>query len=128
VARILDSCGQIDVLVNAAGTNVPHRNLPELTSDAWIDVHSTNLHGPFFCINAVLPQMRLRRQGLIINIGSWGGRFALRLTGAAYAASKRGLIALTEALNIEEGPNGIRASVILPAAVNTPFLRLRNKS
>lgn len=125
VEEILREFRQIDIVVNAAGTNVPKRLWAELSEADWLDVNSTNLNGSFFCIRAVLSHMRERRRGLIINIGSWGGRFALKLTGPAYAASKRALIAMTETLNLEEGANGIRACVILPAAVNTPFLRRR---
>jgi NADP-dependent 3-hydroxy acid dehydrogenase YdfG len=126
-AEIVQEFGRIDIVVNAAGTNIPNRSWAQLSQADWMDVNATNTNGAFFCTRAVLGFMREQKQGLIVNIGSWGGRFALKLTGVAYAGSKRALIALTETLNMEEGENGIRACVILPAAVNTPFLRRRSE-
>jgi NAD(P)-dependent dehydrogenase (short-subunit alcohol dehydrogenase family) len=124
-ATIFNKRRRLDVVVVAAGNNIPNRKWSELTHADWMDVHAANTHGAFFCIHAALPYMRRQREGVIINVGSWGGRFALKLTGAAYAASKRALMAMTESLNMEEWQSGIRACVILPAAVNTPFLRKR---
>jgi NAD(P)-dependent dehydrogenase (short-subunit alcohol dehydrogenase family) len=102
-AQIVAEFGPMDILVNAAGINVPQRSWAEVSQADWLDVNATNMSGPFFCTRSALLHMRLRRRGLIINIGSWGGRFALKLTGAAYAASKRALMAMTETLNMEEG-------------------------
>ena len=69
--------------------------------------------------------MRSRKDGLIINISSWAGRYASPLTGPAYNATKRAVIAVTESINIEECRNGIRATSILPGEVATPILEKR---
>jgi NAD(P)-dependent dehydrogenase (short-subunit alcohol dehydrogenase family) len=122
---ILARHGRIDILVNSAGTNATERNFDVMTTDAWDDVVAINLSGAFYCCHAVLPSMRARRDGLIVNISSWAGRYPSRLTGPAYNATKRGMIALTESINIEECVNGIRATSILPGEVATPILDKR---
>jgi NADP-dependent 3-hydroxy acid dehydrogenase YdfG len=69
--------------------------------------------------------MRARKDGLIINIASWAGRYATVLTGPAYNATKRAVIALTESINLEECGHGIRATSILPGEAATPILEKR---
>ena len=101
---------RVDILVNSAGINLPKRNFHDVTNDGWDAIVSVNLSGMFYCIQAVLPGMRTRKDGLIINVSSWAGRYASALTGPGYNATKRGVLALTEQLNIEEATNGIRAT------------------
>jgi NADP-dependent 3-hydroxy acid dehydrogenase YdfG len=84
-----------------------------------------NLDGPFYCTQAVLPSMRSRRDGCIINISSWAGVHHPQLTGAAYNGSKHAVTALTETINMEECVNGIRACAICPAEVATPIMDRR---
>ena len=122
---ILAKHGRIDILVNSAGTNATERNFDVVTAEAWDDVVAINLSGLFYCIHAVLPAMRKQKDGLIINVSSWAGRYASKLTGPAYNATKRAVIALSESVNIEECMNGIRASSVLPGEVATPILRKR---
>jgi NAD(P)-dependent dehydrogenase (short-subunit alcohol dehydrogenase family) len=117
--------GRIDILVNSAGTNVPNRSWETVTVEAWTDVVRTNLDGMFYCCLAVLPGMRRRRDGLVINISSWLGKYVLPMAGPSYTASKFGAAALTESINAEEGGNGLRACVICPAEVATPILLKR---
>jgi NAD(P)-dependent dehydrogenase (short-subunit alcohol dehydrogenase family) len=117
--------GRIDILVNSAGTNIGRRNFRNMTAEGWDEVVRINLDGVFYCCHAVLPGMRSRRDGLIINISSWAGRYASALTGPAYNATKRAVIALTETINIEECANGIRATSILPGEVATPIMEKR---
>ncbi|MEO7761512.1 MAG: SDR family NAD(P)-dependent oxidoreductase [Casimicrobiaceae bacterium] len=123
--RILAQHGRVDILVNSAGTNATKRNFDVVTIDSWDDVVAINLSGLFYCCHAVLPGMRQRKDGLIINISSWAGRNPSRLTGPAYNATKRAVIALSESINIEECTNGIRATSILPGEVATPILDKR---
>ena len=66
-----------------------------------------------------------RKEGLVINVSSWAGRYASTLTGPGYNATKHAVVALTESLNMEEGANGIRATSILPGEVATPILEKR---
>jgi len=119
--------GRIDILVTSAGTNIGggRRNLKTMSPEGWDDVVAINLSGLFYCCYAVLPGMRARKDGLIINISSWAGRYASVLTGPAYNATKRAVIALTESINMEECANGIRATSILPGEVATPILEKR---
>ena len=119
--------GRIDVLVASAGTNIagPKRNFRTMTPEGWEEVVQINLNGLFYCNYAVIPGMRARKDGLIINISSWAGRYASKLTGPAYNATKRAVIALSESINMEECRHGIRATSILPGEVATPIMRKR---
>jgi NADP-dependent 3-hydroxy acid dehydrogenase YdfG len=117
--------GRIDILVNSAGTNVPKRHWQDITPEAFDQVFAINLNGAFYAIAAVLPDMRANRRGTIVNISSWAGMFDTKLTGPAYNASKRAMIALNHSLNLEECVNGIRACVICPGEVATPILKSR---
>ncbi|HEU4645257.1 MAG TPA: SDR family NAD(P)-dependent oxidoreductase [Burkholderiales bacterium] len=119
--------GRVDILVTSAGTNIGggKRNLKTMTLEGWDDVVKINLNGLFYCCYAVLPGMRARKDGVIINISSWAGRYASVLTGPAYNATKRAVIAVTESINLEECMNGIRATSILPGETATPILEKR---
>ena len=119
--------GRIDILVTSAGTNIggAKRNFKSMSLEGWDDVVRINLDGLFYCCYAVMPGMRARKDGLIINISSWAGRYASVLTGPAYNATKRAVIAITESINMEECTNGIRATSILPGEVATPILEKR---
>ena len=119
--------GRIDILVTSAGTNIagPKRNFKTLELEGWDDVVAINLNGLLYCCYAVIPGMRARKDGLIINISSWAGRYASVLTGPAYNATKRAVIAVTESINMEECINGIRATSILPGEVATPIMEKR---
>jgi NADP-dependent 3-hydroxy acid dehydrogenase YdfG len=117
--------GRIDILVNSAGINHPKRNFRNVSIDGWNQIVAVNLSGTFYTCQAVLPGMRERKDGLIINIASWAGRYASTLTGPGYNATKRAVIALTESINMEECSNGIRATSILPGEVATPILEKR---
>jgi NAD(P)-dependent dehydrogenase (short-subunit alcohol dehydrogenase family) len=122
---VLARFAEVDVLVNAAGTNVPRRGFDVLSIDDWHAVVATNLHGAYYCVRAFLPGMRERRTGTIININSDVGRMARDLAGAAYVCSKFGLTGLTQQINVEERRHGIRACSIFPRDVNTPLLDKR---
>lgn len=124
-ARILESRGAVDILVNNAGLNVPNRPWQAMTPKDWEHVVAVDLNGAYFCIAGVLPAMRDRGDGLIINISSWAGRYDTLITGPAYNSAKHGVNAMTASLNLEEGPNGIRACVICPGEVNTPIMESR---
>jgi NADP-dependent 3-hydroxy acid dehydrogenase YdfG len=119
--------GRIDILVTSAGTNIGggKRNLKNMTFEGWDEVVAINLNGLFYCCHSVIPGMRARKDGLIINIASWAGRYPSVLTGPAYNATKRAVIAITESINMEECANGIRATSILPGEVATPILEKR---
>jgi NADP-dependent 3-hydroxy acid dehydrogenase YdfG len=117
--------GRVDILVNSAGTNIRDRNWRTLTVEGWEEVVRTNLDGMFYCCHAVLPGMRARRDGVIVNISSWLGKYILPMAGPGYSASKFGAGALTETINAEEGINGVRACAICPGEAATPILLRR---
>jgi len=119
--------GRIDILVTSAGTNIAGnaRNFKNMSQEGWDDVVAINLNGLFYCCHAVIPGMRKRKDGLIINISSWAGRYASSLTGPAYNATNRAVIAVSESINMEECMHGIRATSILPGEVATPIMRKR---
>jgi NAD(P)-dependent dehydrogenase (short-subunit alcohol dehydrogenase family) len=124
-AAVLARFGRVDVLVNAAGINVPQRSFDRLSLDDWHAVLATNLHGAYYCVRAFLPGMRERQTGTIININSDVGKVARGLAGPAYVSSKFGLTGLTQQINVEERGNGVRACSICPRDVNTPLLDKR---
>ena len=117
--------GRVDILVNSAGINLPKRSFRDVSAEGWDEIVSVNLSGMFYCVQAVLAGMRARKDGLIINISSWAGRYASTLTGPGYNATKRAVIALTESINLEECTNGIRATSVLPGEAATPILEKR---
>jgi NAD(P)-dependent dehydrogenase (short-subunit alcohol dehydrogenase family) len=125
VAERLLARGRLDALVNCAGINVPERHLDRLTVEAWDDVVGVNLNGIYYCVQAVLPHMRANGGGTIVTIASWAARNLAWFPGAAYNASKRALLALVETVNLETTGEGVRATVILPEAVDTPILGQR---
>lgn len=119
--------GRIDILVNAAGVNIPNRLMSELTPEEWDRLLAVNATGAYNCIRAVLPAMRERRDGLIVNISSISGVRATLLSGVAYNASKFAMNALATSVSLEEGRNGVRVTTIMPGEVDTPILEFRPK-
>ena len=125
VAKAAERIGRVDILVNSAGINDPKRNFFNVSTEARDRIVGINLSGMFYCVHAVLPGMRSRKDGVIINVSSWAGRYPSTLTGPAYNATKHAVVALTESINMEEGTNGIRATSVLPGEVATPILEKR---
>jgi NAD(P)-dependent dehydrogenase (short-subunit alcohol dehydrogenase family) len=122
---VLKAFGDVEVLINAAGTNTPARSLKELPFDKYRELLDTNLTGPYLCVQAFLPLMRERCSGTIINIVSDAAKQASAKAGPAYVASKFALLGLTQSINAEERANGIRACAILPGDIDTPLLDKR---
>jgi len=117
--------GRVDILVNSAGINFPKRYWNQTDSATFNEVVAVNLNGAMACTLAVLPGMRARREGTVINVASFAGWHYGYLTGPAYTASKAALMALSHAFNIEEGVNGLRATSLCPGEVATPILQKR---
>lgn len=124
VDATLSHFGRLDVVVYAAGWNVPKRSLGEVTHESWGTILGTNLTGAFNLTNAVVPAMRDRGGGLLIYISSSAASRADR-SGVAYQASKAGLAALAHATMEECREDNIRATVIYPGLTDTPFLAHR---
>jgi NADP-dependent 3-hydroxy acid dehydrogenase YdfG len=115
----------IDVLVCNAGTNVKNRRLESLDPADWDKMIATNLTGSFNLVHYVLPLMRRRKNGIVIQICSISGIRTSTVGGIGYSASKFGQSALGIGVGLEEGSLGIRSSVIYPGEVETPILDAR---
>lgn len=120
-----EQLGQIDILVNSAGINIAKRQISVLDPADWDKLMQVNATGAFNTIHAVLPQMRERKDGLIINISSVSGLRASQLGGVAYCASKFAMTALGTCIGNEERENGIRITNVYPGEVETPILDAR---
>ncbi|CAN5325067.1 oxidoreductase [soil metagenome] len=114
---ILRENGSIDVLVNNAGIE-RHGSIEELTMADFKDVMETNYFGVLRCTKALLPLMRKKRNGCIINVASIAGKIANTPLGA-YAASKFALEAVSESLAQEVKPHNIRVAIVEPGIINT---------
>jgi NADP-dependent 3-hydroxy acid dehydrogenase YdfG len=123
-AAAREQFGPIQILVYATGTNTPDRSMKRLRPDVWNELISTNLNGAYYATQAVLPAMREAHFGHIIYISSISGHTP-DVSGAAYQASKRGLIGLSHAVRLEEKENGIRTTVINPGLIATELLEKR---
>ena len=114
--------GQLHLLVNCAGVNVPKRSMSELAPEDWDKVMAINATGAFNCMHFGLPLMRPHRTGLVINISSTSGKRAAPLGGLAYNASKFAMAAIGTSASEDERENGIRVTTIFPGEVDTPIL------
>ena len=123
--EIIERFGRIDVLVNSAGLNARNRNWHNVTLEDWDRVIRVDLDGSFYCCKAVLPTMVAQKDGLIINVSSWAGKYTGILTGPAYSAAKHAMNSMTESLNMEAGIHGVRACALCPGEVATPILDSR---
>lgn len=124
-ARVLAEFKEVDLLVNAAGTNTPQRSLEVLSHANYHAIVDANLHGSYYCVQAFLPRMRARKSGTIINIVSVAGKQASAKSGPAYVVSKFAQAGLTQSINAEERGNGVRACSIFPGDIATPLLEKR---
>jgi NADP-dependent 3-hydroxy acid dehydrogenase YdfG len=122
VAWFEEALGPIDIFVNAAGINIRNRTMAEMRPDEWDEVLAINATGAYNCLAAVLPGMRKRHRGTIVQVSSIAGKRALALGGVAYCASKFAMTALGTAVGQEEAARGIRVTNIYPGEVDTPLL------
>src|SRR5262245_55303095 len=118
------SLGPVDILINNAGATLSP-TLASTTPDSFEEDVNANLNGAFNCAHAVVPAMKTRRAGVIVNVGSVNGLSAFG--DPAYSAAKAGLISLTRSLAMELGPYNIRANIVCPGTVRTPIWTERLK-
>jgi NAD(P)-dependent dehydrogenase (short-subunit alcohol dehydrogenase family) len=118
LAAASSALGAVDVLINNAGAT-KHPSLEGTSPEGFSDEVRINLTGAYNCCHALLPEMKARRRGVIVNVGSVNGLSALG--DAAYSAGKAGLISLTKAIALEFGRYGIRANIVCPGTVRTPI-------
>ena len=125
LAKVEATIGGPDILVNNAGVNLPKRYLHQLTPEAIRSLVDGNLTAPFFTSVAVLPGMRKRGGGHIIQIASMAGKNISFLSGPGYTAAKHGFVALSQSINQENGIHNIRSCCICPGEVATDILKNR---
>lgn len=116
-AETLARFGRLDALINNAGI-ARDALVAQMSDDDWHRVLDVNLKGAFLCAQAALRPMLKQRDGHILNISSFGGRVG-RAGQANYAASKAGLIGLTQALAKEAGSRNVRVNAVLPGFLRT---------
>ena len=125
VERTRAAFGSIDVLVNNAGYNVTERSIADTSAEQWRDLLDVNLTSAFVFTKAVLPEMKARGDGLIINLASRAAMYPSLLAGVGYSTSKIGMEALNIVTNEEGNPHGVRACLFNPGAGNTPIMERR---
>jgi NAD(P)-dependent dehydrogenase (short-subunit alcohol dehydrogenase family) len=121
VDRVRRTLGPVLVLVNNAGVT-GFKEFLKITDDRWDRIMQVNLNGPFYCTQAVLPDMIDAGWGRVVNISSSSAQSGQPYM-VHYVTSKAGLIGFTKALALEVGPNGITVNTIPPGFIDTPMLR-----
>jgi len=122
VSDVLEHFGRLDVLVNNAAIASGTR-FEQIAEDEWRSTIDTNLTAAFFCMQAVVPAMKSRGCGRIINVSSTAGRSVSTLGGAHYTASKAGLLGVTRAAAKELGIHGITVNAVCPGLIDTELTR-----
>ena len=122
VAQVVQSRGPIDILVNAAGVH-GIGSVDILESEEWDRVLGINLKGTFLVSKHVVPSMRERGSGSIINLASVEGLEGME-SQAAYNASKGGVVLLTKNMACDFGPHGVRVNCLCPGYIETPMTQL----
>jgi 3-oxoacyl-[acyl-carrier protein] reductase len=131
VARAENDFGRIDILINNAGIAI-YGAIETIADPDWDKVISVNLTGVFLCTQAVVPGMKSRKYGRIVNIGSIAGKVGGlltphgQMTSPSYAASKGGVMAMTKTLAKDLGPFGITVNALAPGPIWTPMIEQVN--
>ena len=124
MAKVAAEVGEIDVLVNNAGILSNNKAL-QTTPEEWNRVMAVNLNGAFYLSQAVLPAMRRKKWGRIINTSSYAAKSGGITAGTAYSVSKAAIIGLTFSLAAETTKDGITVNGIAPAYIRTPMVTVQ---
>jgi len=112
--------GNVDILINSAGVAGPNMPIPDYPDDAWAQIMAVNLTGTFNTNKAVIPGMRERNYGRILNIASIAGKEG-NPNACAYSASKAGVIGFTKSAGKENADKDLAINCVTPAAARTPI-------
>jgi NAD(P)-dependent dehydrogenase (short-subunit alcohol dehydrogenase family) len=126
VARAIERFGRVDSLVNVVGGSRPGKTAVELSLEEWDRLVALNLTSTFLLCRAVIPHMEAAGSGTIVNVSSGAGLRGMS-RNPAYVAAKAGVAALTRALAIDHGPNGVRVNAVAPGPIRTPLME-RNRT
>ncbi|MSQ37505.1 MAG: SDR family oxidoreductase [Chloroflexi bacterium] len=122
VDTVLTRYGTVDILVNNAGV-LRGTRVEDITEAEWDLVLGVNLKGTFLCSQAVLPTMKRKKAGKIVNVASLAGKATSTLGGAHYTAAKAGVLGLSRHLAREAAPYGINVNAVCPGIIDTPMVR-----
>lgn len=123
IEEILKEDDKIDILVNNAGILRRRPSIADIPEEEWDLVMNVNVKGVFNCSKAVLPTMKERRYGKIVNISSTAGRSTSELGGAAYTASKAAVLGFSRHLAREAAAFNINVNAVCPGLIDTPMVR-----
>ncbi|TAK52786.1 MAG: 3-oxoacyl-ACP reductase FabG [Gammaproteobacteria bacterium] len=119
VAAVTERSGTIDILVNNAGLMRSTRPVESISLDEWQRLLAVNVTGVFLCMRAVLPILKKKRSGRIVNVSSSAGRSMSTFNGAHYTACKAAVLGLTRHVANEAAPYGINVNAIAPGSFAT---------
>jgi 2-keto-3-deoxy-L-fuconate dehydrogenase len=120
-AQVAQAMEGVEVLVNAAGVGST-ADAPGTSLEVWEEVFAVNARGTFLCCKHVIPSMKSRGGGAIVNVASVAGLVGLK-NRVAYSASKGAVIALTRALAVDHVGDGIRVNAVCPGTIDTPWVQ-----
>ena len=126
IAEAVRIGGRVDILANVAGGSRPGHDVVALDPAEWDRLVRVNLTSVYLMCRAVIPHMRAAGKGAIVNVSSGAGLRGMH-ANPGYIAAKAGVVALTRALAIDHGPEGIRTNCVAPGPVATPLMR-RNRT
>ena len=122
IQTVIDTHGQIDVLINNAGIAGNAAPITEVTDDDWATMLRVDLTSVFLCCRAVMPHMLSRQTGTIVNVASIAGKEG-NPRMVPYSSAKAGVIGLTKALAKEVATAGVRVNAVAPAVIETAILK-----